>query len=167
MVGQNMTDLITFCAKRYTFMDSVSAERILEVRQDNPSLLNFLTCKIKTLKKVVFHTRQECDLLDPSQTLEYFQKHAPDFVIHLAAKVGGLFANMDNKYDFYRVNSTINNNVIWACHTLDVKRVVCVLSTCIYPDKVPSYPIQENWLHDGPPHPSNEGYAMAKRMCEV
>jgi len=32
---------------------------------------------------------------------------------------------------------------------------------------VPSYPIQEDWLHLGPPHPSNEGYAFAKRMCEV
>lgn len=52
-------------------------------------------------------------------------------------------------------------------HEFNVERLVCCLSTCIYPDKVPSYPILENWLHLGPPHPSNEGYAFAKRMCEV
>ena len=42
-----------------------------------------------------------------------------------------------------------------------------MLSTCIYPDKVEEYPIPEDSLHLGPPHPSNEGYAYAKRMCEV
>jgi GDP-L-fucose synthase len=88
-------------------------------------------------------------------------------VIHLAAKVGGLFANMADKVNFYESNIQINSNVIKACDLIGVKRLICVLSTCIFPDKVESYPIQETFLHQGPPHPSNEGYAMAKRMCEV
>ena len=85
----------------------------------------------------------------------------------MAAKVGGLFANMASKVDFFEQNMSINHTVIKCCHTFGIKRLVCILSTCIYPDKVDSYPIQEEWLHHGPPHPSNEGYAMAKRMCEV
>jgi GDP-L-fucose synthase len=53
-------------------------------------------------------------------------------------------------------------NVIKSCHEFGVKRLICALSTCIYPDKI-EYPIQEEDLHKGAPHPSNEGYAYAKR----
>jgi len=88
-------------------------------------------------------------------------------VIHLAALVGGLFANMADKVGFLEKNLAINHNVISSSYKVGIKRLVCVLSTCIYPDKVESYPIQEDSLHLGPPHASNEGYAYAKRMCEV
>ena len=60
----------------------------------------------------------------------------------------------------------INANVIKASHVTGVKRLVCMLSTCIYPDKC-SVPIRESDLHLGSPHDSNAGYAYAKRMCEV
>ena len=88
-------------------------------------------------------------------------------MIHLAALVGGLFANMADKVGFLEKNLAINHNVIKSSYTVGVKRLVCVLSTCIYPDKVEAYPIKEDSLHLGPPHSSNEGYAYAKRMCEV
>ena len=74
---------------------------------------------------------------------------------------------MGDKVRFMEENQAINSNVIKCSDLYGVKRLICVLSTCIYPDKVQSYPILEEWLHLGPPHPSNEGYAMAKRMCEV
>lgn len=74
---------------------------------------------------------------------------------------------MENKVQFYEQNMQINLNVIKCCDMVGVDRMICVLSTCIYPDKVHSYPIKEDWLHEGPPHKSNEGYAMAKRMAEV
>ncbi len=89
-----------------------------------------------------------------------------DIVIHLAAKVGGLFANLQNKVQFFEQNIKINMNVIQACFESKVKRLVCMLSTCIYPDGI-SIPIYEQDLHQGPPHDSNSGYAYAKRMCEV
>ena len=96
-----------------------------------------------------------------------FERIKPTVVIHLAATVGGLFANMSDKVKFFEDNIAINNNVIKSSYQVGVARLVCVLSTCIYPDRVDKYPIEEHSLHEGPPHQSNEGYAYAKRMCEV
>lgn len=106
------------------------------------------------------------------QTRNLFQKYRPTYVLHLAAKVGGLFANMTEKVNFFEANMSINSNVIKCCHENQVKRLVCCLSTCIFPDKPCSEteafdPIKECDLHKGPPHESNSGYAFAKRMCEV
>ena len=52
------------------------------------------------------------------------------------------------------------------CRITNVKKLVSMLSTCIFPDKT-TYPIDETMLHDGPPHPSNEGYAYAKRLIDT
>jgi GDP-L-fucose synthase len=91
-----------------------------------------------------------------------------DAVIHLAGKVGGVKANTEYIYDFYQTNSAINNNVISSCINSDVPKLVCCLSTCIYPDeKHVTYPLTEDQLHNGPPHDSNFGYAYAKRMVDV
>jgi GDP-L-fucose synthase len=63
-------------------------------------------------------------------------------------------------------NIAINNNVLFCANALGIDRVVSMTSTCVFPDKI-EYPITEDQLHNGPPHPSNEGYAYAKRMVEV
>ena len=105
-------------------------------------------------------------MTDLKETLKFFESKKPTYVIHLAAKVGGLFANMDDKVAFFEQNTLINTNVIKASKQSGVTRLVCVLSTCIYPDKC-SIPIKESDLHLGAPHDSNSGYAYAKRMCEV
>ena len=63
-------------------------------------------------------------------------------------------------------NLLMNYNLLNCAHLNNVKRVLCCLSTCIFPDKT-TYPINEDMLHDGPPHGSNFGYAYAKRMLEV
>lgn len=90
-----------------------------------------------------------------------------DTVIHCAAKVGGVKANMENVADFYDDNTRMNMNVLNACKEKGVK-LVSVLSTCIYPDdSYVKYPLTEDQLHLGPPHSSNFGYAYAKRMLEV
>ena len=60
----------------------------------------------------------------------------------------------------------MNDNVFEACREFGVKKLVSCLSTCIFPDKT-TYPIDETMVHNGPPHPSNEGYAYAKRMIDV
>ncbi len=69
-------------------------------------------------------------------------------------------------HSFYASNSRMNDNVFEACHLFGVPRLVSCLSTCIFPDKTP-YPIDETMVHNGPPHPSNAGYAYAKRMIDV
>jgi GDP-L-fucose synthase len=119
-----------------------------------------------------FPDSEVLELTNRKQTLSYFN-HMQDSkgvesVIHLAGKVGGVKANTEFVSDFYSVNSAINNNVIDACISAKVQKLVCCLSTCIYPDeKYVSYPLTEDQLHNGPPHNSNFGYAYAKRMVDV
>lgn len=110
--------------------------------------------------------RNQVDLRDWQSTENYFKLHKPDTVIHTAARVGGLGANMNNMADFYYDNILINSNVLEASRKFGVKRVVSFLSTCIFPDDV-EYPLTEDKLHQGEPHFSNFGYAYAKRMLEV
>ena len=109
---------------------------------------------------------QDCDLTDRDKTLKLFEIHRPDHVIHLAAKVGGVKGNNDYVADFFTKNIQMNTNVLAACHAFGVKKVISLLSTCVYPDEV-RYPLTENQIHNGPPHSSNFGYAYAKRMLDV
>lgn len=89
-------------------------------------------------------------------------------VIHLAAKVGGVKANIDYVGEFYLENSVINQKVLEKARTGGAKKVISMLSTCIYPDiQYVNYPLKEEQLHLGSPHPSNFGYAYAKRMLDV
>jgi len=114
----------------------------------------------------IFLSSKDGDLRDRKETDAIFEKFRPTHVIHLAAKVGGLFANMKEKVEFYRENTLINDNIMENCRIHKVTKLVSMLSTCIFPDKT-SYPIDETMLHDGPPHPSNEGYAYAKRLIDT
>jgi len=114
----------------------------------------------------VFLSSKDGDLIDRSAVEKIFEKHKPTHCIHLAAKVGGLFHNMRKKVDFYRDNTIINDNVMECCRIHGVQKLVSCLSTCIFPDKTP-YPIDETMVHNGPPHTSNMGYSVAKRMIDV
>ena len=125
-------------------------------QEDNP----FFAPSIK------FLSSKECDLRLIEKTDELFKKNKPKIVIHLAGKVGGVKANSDFVGEFYTSNMFINMNVLHSAHKHGVNKLVSMLSTCIYPDKV-KYPIKESYLHQGPPHESNFGYAYAKRMMEV
>ncbi len=113
-----------------------------------------------------FLSSKDCDLTNYEKTLNLFERIRPKFVIHLAANVGGLFKNMNQKVQMYEVNTLINLNVLKCAHEVGVKKCVSCLSTCIFPDKT-EYPIDETMLHNGPPHLSNEGYSYAKRLLDV
>jgi GDP-L-fucose synthase len=114
----------------------------------------------------IFLSSKEGDLRDRKATEAIFVKYKPTHVIHLAAKVGGLFANLAHKVEFFRENILINDNIMECSRIYKVQKLVSMLSTCIFPDKT-SYPIDETMLHDGPPHASNEGYAYAKRLIDT
>ena len=116
--------------------------------------------------KVIFLSSKDCDLMNYTNTFSTFSTFNPDYVIHLAACVGGLFKNIAYKVDMFEKNIIINTNVLKVCHEIKVKKVISCLSTCIFPDKT-TYPIDETMLHNGPPHTSNDAYAYAKRMLEV
>ena len=114
----------------------------------------------------IFIKSRDYDLSNMEETMSMFEKYKPEFVIHLAACVGGLFKNMNCKVDMLERNLTMNFNVVKCCHDYGVEKLVACLSTCIFPDKT-SYPINEDMLHDGPPHTSNDAYAYAKRILEI
>lgn len=110
--------------------------------------------------------RKDCDLSKWQEVSAFFEKHQPEEVIHCAAKTGGIWGNMNYKGDFFRDNILINTHVIEAARLYGVKRLVAFLSTCIFPADV-RYPLTEEKIHLGQPHPSNDAYAYAKRMTDV
>lgn len=114
----------------------------------------------------VYLTREDADLTSFEATAALFRTHKPEFVIHCAAVVGGIGSNSIHSGDYFRKNILINLNVLEAARLAGVKRLISFMSTCVFPDKT-EYPLTENNLHNGAPHPSNFGYAYAKRMLEV
>ena len=117
----------------------------------------------------VFVGSKNFDLTNSEQVKDMFKWNQPTHVIHLAAKVGGVKANMKANGDFFALNQQMNANVLrTAYETESCVRLVSLLSTCVYPDSAHvTYPLTENQLHAGPPHSSNFGYAFSKRMLEV
>jgi GDP-L-fucose synthase len=113
-----------------------------------------------------YPTRHQLTVICGSEFKKYhFEKKT---IIHLAAKVGGVKANMEQVADFYLENAKLNQAVLSSAALGGAKKVISLLSTCIYPDKpYITYPLTEDQLHLGPPHHSNFGYAYAKRMVDV
>lgn len=107
-----------------------------------------------------------CDLKDPRRVDAMFNSVKPDAVIHCAAKVGGLQANMTQKGDFFYQNIMMNTNVIESARRSGVKKLISFLSTCVFPNDV-EYPLSPEKIHLGKPHYSNDAYAYAKRMSDI
>ena len=107
-----------------------------------------------------------CDLTDPRRVDAMFNSVRPDAVIHCAAKVGGLQANMTQKGDFFYQNIMMNTNVIESARKSGVKKLISFLSTCVFPNDV-EYPLSPEKIHLGKPHYSNDAYAYAKRMSDI
>jgi len=125
------------------------------------------------LKKIlgpehVYHTKDDVDLLDPKKTMDYITYHVKhsdvDTVIHCAAKVGGVQANMKDNKGFFIENFVINNNIVESSYKNEIPNFVNLLSTCIFPDKNIKFPLTPDQIDNGSPHPSNHGYSYAKRL---
>jgi GDP-L-fucose synthase len=114
----------------------------------------------------IYISSKDYDLLHLEDVNAMFNTYNPDIVIHLAANVGGLFKNAANRLDMFTSNVLINQNVLNSAYQHGIKRVICCLSTCIFPDGLNRI-LTEKDLHLGEPHYSNYGYAYAKRMMEV
>eukprot|EP00920_Eleutheroschizon_duboscqi_P026199 GHVT01064746.1.p1 GENE.GHVT01064746.1~~GHVT01064746.1.p1 ORF type:complete len:334 (+),score=35.55 GHVT01064746.1:150-1151(+) len=113
-----------------------------------------------------FASSADANLSDMAECRALFLKCKPTHLVHLAARVGGLFANMEDNIGFFRDNMRINDNVLQCAHEFHVGRAVFCLSTCVFPSDAP-LPLTEDSLHAGPPHFSNEGYATSKRVLEM
>ena len=115
----------------------------------------------------IFLSSKDCDLTDLKQVMETWEKYTPDVVIHLAARVGGIIDNINHPAEYYEQNVLMNTNVLMASRKIGVKRLIAILSTCIYPDSVLLYPMSEYLLHEGPPTKTNFSYGYAKRSLAV
>lgn len=114
----------------------------------------------------VFLTRDDVDLTDFNSVRTAFKLLKPQRVVHTAAVVGGLGGNMIHSGEYFRNNIMLNTNVLEASRQVGANKLISFMSTCVFPDKC-DYPLAVENLHGGPPHPSNFGYAYAKRMLEV
>ena len=115
------------------------------------------------LPEAIYISSKDYNLIRIDEVRDMMNKHEPDFVIHLAARVGGILDNINNPVDYLEENVLMNTNIIKVCHEFEVEKVIAVLSTCIYPDVVETYPMKEEDLFNGPPTPTNFSYGFAKR----
>ena len=116
--------------------------------------------------EAIFLSREDVDLTNFELVRRKFEEISPTKVIHLAAQVGGIGGNLIHSGEYFRNNILINTNVLEATRLAGCNELISFMSTCVFPDKC-EYPLNEKSLHNGPPHPSNFGYAYAKRMLEV
>lgn len=110
---------------------------------------------------IVVRTHNELDLTRQDQVEAFFAEEKPEYVFLAAAKVGGIYANHTYPADFIRDNLAIQSNVIEAAYKQDVKRLLFLGSSCIYP-KICPQPMKEEYLLTGPLEPTNRPYAIAK-----
>lgn len=119
---------------------------------------------------IVTRTSSELDLRDLQAVTDFFDLEKPDYVFLAAAKVGGIIANNTYRADFLYENLAIQNNVIHQAYKHDVKKLMFLGSSCIYPKMAPQ-PLKEEYLLTGLLEETNEPYAIAKiagiKMCDA
>jgi GDP-L-fucose synthase len=117
---------------------------------------------------LLLRTHAELDLTNQVATAAFFEAEKPDYVFLAAAKVGGIHANNEYPAEFIRDNLLIQSNIIHAAYVNQVKRLLFLGSSCIYPKLAPQ-PMREEHLLTGPLEPTNRPYALAKiagvEMC--
>lgn len=119
------------------------------------------------LPKAIYVSSKDCDLTDIKQVRWLISSYTPDIVIHLAARVGGIQDNIAKPAEYFDDNIIMNTNILKVSHEYNVKRFIGILSTCIYPDKVDTYPMTEEDMFLGPPTPTNFSYGYSKRCLAV
>jgi len=118
---------------------------------------------------IITINRSKCNLTDQSEVDNFFNKQKPEYVFIAAAKVGGIKANNEMKGDFIYENLMIQSNIIKSSKDYNVKKLIFLGSSCIYPKMSPQ-PIKEEYLLTGSLEPTNDAYAIAKiagiKMCQ-
>lgn len=120
--------------------------------------------------QLITRTSAELDLRDQVAVTQFFAEEKPEYVFLAAAKVGGIVANNTYRADFLYENLMIQNNVIHNAWKANVKKLMFLGSSCIYPKMAPQ-PLKEEYLLTGPLEDTNEPYAIAKiagiKMCDA
>ena len=112
-------------------------------------------------ENILTRNHNELDLTNQAQTMDFFESQRPDFVFLSAAKVGGIMANQTYPAEFIYQNLMIATNVINAAYKTNVKKLMNLGSSCIYPRLAPQ-PMREDCLLTSELEKTNEAYAMAK-----
>ena len=125
--------------------------------------------KAKGYINIVVKSSKELDLKNQQAVHDFFNQEQPEYVFLAAAKVGGIHANNSYPATFIYDNLMIQSNVIQAAYDFNVKKLLFLGSSCIYPKFAPQ-PIKEEYLLTGSLEPTNEAYAIAKiaglKMCQ-
>jgi GDP-L-fucose synthase len=131
------------------------------------AILNDL--QIKGYNNIITRTHKDLDLTNQIAVASFFEEEKPEYVFLAAAKVGGILANNVYRADFIYENLMIQNNVIHQSYVNEVKKLLFLGSTCIYPKNCPQ-PMKEEYLLTDTLEYTNEPYAIAKiagiKMCE-
>ena len=118
---------------------------------------------------IIFRESSELNLINQNEVKEFFIEEKPEYVFLAAAKVGGILSNSKYKADFLYENIMIQSNVIYQAYANNVKKLLFLGSSCIYP-KLSPQPIKEDYLLTDSLEPTNEAYAIAKiagvKMCQ-
>jgi len=124
----------------------------------------------KGFTNIVTRTSSELNLINQLDVARFFEEEKPEYVFLAAAKVGGIVANNTYRADFIYENMMIQNNVIHQSHVNNVKKLLFLGSSCIYPKLAPQ-PLKEEALLTGLLEETNEPYAIAKiagiKMCDA
>ena len=129
----------------------------------------FKKLKENNYKNIVTIEKKKLNFINQSKTLKFLNKIKPDLVIIAAAKVGGITFNNSNRAEFIYENTMIHSNLIHSSYLNNVKKIIFLGSSCMYPKNC-KQPMKEEFLLDGKFEPTNEPYALAKmhgiKMCE-
>lgn len=130
---------------------------------------NILIHKESQKHTFIAPSKSELNLLDYTKVKSFLEINKPDVVIHAAGVVGGIHANISNPVKFLVENTDMGKNVIMASKEANIKKLLNLASSCMYP-RTAKNPLSEDLILKGELEPTNEGYALAKifstRLCE-
>ena len=125
--------------------------------------------KKKGYKNILTVDKKKLDLTIKKNVFNFFKKNKPKFIFLAAAKVGGIHSNNRFKAEFIYNNLQIQTNIIHSAYLNNIKNLIFLGSSCVYPRNCPQ-PIKEKYLLDGKLEKTNDAYAIAKiagiKMCE-
>lgn len=134
---------------------------------------DFNICRLSSTKDCIIYSKNDCRSFPPVNLMNYSDIQTfcslffiPNIIIHLAAKVGGLYDNMSSNYRYFNENIMMNTNILNISRHFNVSLLINTLSTCIFPKNC-SLPLNKNEIHDGLPDSSNIGYSYAKRLLDI
>ncbi len=158
-----------FCLNNYTILEKTSKIYIAGHRGMVGSAI-YRKLKKEGFTQLITRTSSELDLRDQQAVKAFFEQEKPEYVFLAAAKVGGIVANNTYRADFLYENLCIQNNVIHQSYLSNVKKLMFLGSSCIYPKLAPQ-PLKEEYLLTGLLEETNEPYAIAKiagiKMCDA